>query len=54
MAENNLLAEDFGPEDRRFLAFENKTIDEQADDITKSLLYEDQDPRFEFDGEDRV
>jgi hypothetical protein len=26
--------EDFGPEDRRFIAFERKTIDEQAQEIT--------------------
>jgi len=26
----NKTTEDFGPEDRRFIAFERKTIDEQA------------------------
>ena len=55
MVENkDNFKEDFGPDDRRFLAFENKTLDEQADEITKSLLYDDSFTRFEYDGEDRV
>ena len=45
---------DFGPEDRRFVSFEKKTIDEQADEITHSLLWEEEESRFEFDAEDRV
>ena len=41
--------------DRRFLAFEDKTIDEQADDVTYQLLWEDEEvPIFEFDAEDQV
>ena len=34
--------------------FEDKTIEEQADDITTSLLWNDQNPLFTFDNEDHV
>ena len=37
-----------------FRAFEDKTIEEQADDITSSLLWNDQNPLFTFDNEDQV
>ena len=35
--------------ERKFTSFEEKTIDEQADDITKALLYQEENPLFEFD-----
>ena len=38
--------------DRRFLAFEDKTIDEQADEITKQLIWDEDAPIFEFDAVD--
>ena len=39
--------------DRRFLSFEDKTIDEQADQITQQLLTGEDSPIFEFDRSDR-
>ena len=39
--------------DRRFLAFEDKTIDEQADEVTRQLIYDEEAPIFDFDAEDR-
>lgn len=45
---------DFGDDDRRFVAFERKTIDEQAQEITQSLLFDEEESRFDFDAEDRV
>ena len=42
-----------GGEDRRFLAFEDKTIDEQADEITNQLIWEEEAPIFNFDQKDR-
>lgn len=39
--------------DRRFLPFEQKTIDEQAHEVTHSLLFEEEESRFDFDAEDR-
>ena len=38
--------------ERKFIAFEEKTIDEQADDITQALLYQEENPLFEFDYQD--
>ena len=35
--------------ERKFTSFEEKTIDEQADDITQALLYQEENPLFEFD-----
>jgi len=35
--------EDFKSDDRRFLAFEKKTIDEQAKEITNALLFDEED-----------
>ena len=35
--------------DRKFTNFEDKTIDEQADDITRALIYQEENPLFEFD-----
>lgn len=35
-----------------YRAFEDKTIEEQADDITSSLLWNDQNPLFSFDLQD--
>lgn len=46
--------DDFESDDRKFVAFEKKTIDEQAQEITSSLLWEEEESRFDFDGEDRV
>ena len=40
--------------DRRFLAFEDKTIDEQADDITRQLIFAEDNPMFEFDSDDQT
>ena len=37
-----------------FRSFEEKSIEEQADDITSSLLWNDQNPLFTFDLEDQV
>ena len=37
-----------------FRSFEEKSIEEQADDITTSLLWNDQNPLFSFDMEDQV
>ena len=37
-----------------FRAFEDKSIEEQADDITSSLLWNDQNPLFSFDLEDQI
>lgn len=48
------MTEDFGDDDRRFIAFERKTIDEQAYEITNSLLFDEEESRFDFDAEDRV
>ena len=42
----------FGARDsseRKFTNFEDKTIDEQADDITRALIYQEENPLFEFD-----
>ena len=41
----------FGRKDaeRKFVSFEEKTIDEQADDITTALIYREDNPLFEFD-----
>ena len=39
--------------DRRFLAFEDKTIDEQADEVTRQLVWAEDAPIFEFDSSDR-
>ena len=41
-------------QDRRFVAFEEKTIDEQADEITKSLIMDEENPIFTFDHQDRT
>ena len=37
-----------------FRSFEDKSIEEQADDITQSLLWSDQNPLFDFDLEDDI
>ena len=42
----------FGSKDsneRRFTSFEDKSIDEQADEITKALIYKEENPLFDFD-----
>ena len=39
-------------EDRRFIAFDEKTIDEQADDITSALIFDEENPLFIFDKKD--
>ena len=39
--------------DRRFLAFEDKTIDEQADEVSRQLITGEDSPIFEFDREDK-
>ena len=36
------------------MSFEKKTIDEQAKEITNSLLFDEEDSQFEFDSQDRV
>ncbi len=45
----------FGAKDaseRKFTNFEDKTIDEQADEITRALIYQEENPLFEFDTQD--
>ena len=37
-----------------FRPFEDKSIEEQADDITSSLIWNDQNPLFSFDNEDHI
>ena len=37
-----------------YRSFEEKSIEEQADDITSSLLWNDQNPLFSFDMEDQI
>lgn len=44
----------FNKQERKFTAFEDKTIDEQADDITTALLYQEENPLFEFDNKDQA
>ena len=39
-------------QDRRFVSFEEKTIDEQAIEITNSLIRDEETPLFTFDEED--
>ena len=39
-------------QDRRFVAFEEKTIDEQAVEITNALIMNDENPLFTFDRHD--
>ena len=41
-----------GSADRRFTSFEEKTIDEQADDITQALVFAEENPLFDFDRTD--
>ena len=38
--------------ERKFTSFEEKTIDEQADDITQALVWNEENPLFEFDHQD--
>jgi hypothetical protein len=35
--------------ERKFTSFEEKSIDEQADEITTALMYNEENPLFEFD-----
>ena len=47
----------FGAKDaseRKFTNFEDKTIDEQADEITRALIYQEENPLFEFDTQDEA
>ena len=37
-----------------YKSFEEKSIEEQADDITRSLLYNEPNPLFSFDGHDYI
>ena len=39
---------------RKFVAFEEKSIDEQADEITTALIYKEDNPLFEFDYRDEA
>ncbi len=41
-----------GNSERRFLSFEEKSIDEQADEITRSLIFNEENPLFDFDRND--
>lgn len=38
--------------ERRFVSFEEKSIDEQADEITRALVFDEENPLFEFDKSD--
>ena len=35
-----------------FKTFEEKTLEEQADEITKSIIWNDENPLFDFDEKD--
>ena len=38
---------------RKFTSFEEKSIDEQADEITQALVFQEENPLFEFDRSDQ-
>ena len=40
--------------DRKFVPFDEKTIDEQADDITRALILREENPLFDFDYRDEA
>ena len=48
----NVLKFGGGKSDRRFIAFEEKSIDEQAGEISTALIMKEENPLFTFDRQD--